>query len=57
MNVLNIETCSLTSKSNKFVSEPPYKYIFQIDTYTAVLFFIRHKESIVKTPKLCLMSL
>ena len=57
MNVLNIETCSLTSKSNKFVSEPPYKYIFQTDTYTAVLFFIRYKESIVKTPKLCLMSL
>ena len=56
MNVLNIETYSLNSKSNEFTSEPPYKFIIQIVTVHSCIVFGK-VLSTVKTPKLCHMSL
>ena len=53
MTILYIKTYSLTSKTNEFLSEPPYKYIIQTDAYPAVLFSISYWESTVKTTKLC----
>ena len=41
MKILNIETYSLTSKSNEFTSESLYKYIIQIGTVHSHIVFYK----------------